>query len=95
MSLDEKTIRHVATLAGLAVSDEQLDPLRSKLNEIVDYFDSLSRLNTRGVVPTSHVHGVVNAFREDIIKTSMPLEDVEAIAPDFATGGFRVPKIVG
>lgn len=94
MSLDANAVRHVAKLAGLAVSPEQVDPLKRELSEILDYVGRLQSVQTRGVVGTSHVHGVVNAFREDIIKSSIPVEEVAKLAPDFTAGGFRVPKII-
>ncbi len=94
MSLDEKAVRHVATLAGLELPDSEVEKVKRELNEILGYVERLQAVDTRGVIPTSHVHGSVNAFREDVIKPSLVIEEVSSNAPDFTSGGFRVPKII-
>lgn len=95
MSISEETVRKVAKLAALELKDDEVHTLRNQLGDILDYVDQLSKLSTEGINPTSHVHGVVNAFRDDIAKESLAVEKLEKIAPDFALGGFRVPKIIG
>lgn len=94
MSLSDETVRHVAKLASLDLSDEEVSEMREQLGEIIEYVNQLSEVATEGVTPTSHVHGVVNTFREDIVKESYSVEEVRALAPDYGLGGFRVPKIV-
>ena len=96
MSLTEKDVRHVARLSAIQLKDEtEVAKYQTELGDILQYVERLSQLQTRGVVPTSHVHGVVNFFRDDIIKDSLPVEELEQIAPDFKNGSFRVPKIIG
>ena len=94
MSLNEKDIRHVARLAALEIADDDIAKFGQELSDIIDYIDKLSTVPTPGVVPTSHVHGVVNAFRDDVIKNSLPQEEVAENAPDWVSGSFRVPKII-
>ena len=94
MSLTDETVRHVAQLASLELSDEETAEMRQQLGEIIEYVNQLSQVSTEGVPPTSHVHGVVNTFREDIAKESFSVEEVRALAPDYGLGGFRVPKII-
>ena len=94
MSLTEVEVRHVAKLASIELSDEQVKTTMGQLNNILDYIDQLSKVNTRGVVPTSHVHGVVNAFRDDVVKEPLPIEAIEQNAPNFKNGCFVVPKII-
>lgn len=94
MSLTEDDVRHVAKLSAIKITEEEIPQLKRDLGDILGYVERLSTLSTHGVEPTSHVHGVVNAFRDDIIKDSFPTEDVSRNAPDFAAGFFRVPKIV-
>ena len=94
MSLDEKTVQHVAKLAALALDENDVEKAKKELSDILDYVNQLSEVNTHGVRPTSHVHGVTNAFRDDIIKDSLAVEDVAKNAPDFGHSGFLVPKIV-
>ncbi len=95
MSLTEKDVRHVARLSALRIEDHELPHYQEQLGDILNYVQSLSELQTRGVLPTSHVHGVVNFFRDDIIKDSLSVDEVEKIAPEFRNGCFRVPKIIG
>ncbi len=94
MSLSDKEVLHVAKLAALAVQPNEVEKLRRELNDILGYFEKLSEVQTRGVLPTSHVHGIVNTFREDVVQDSLPVEKLEQNAPDFIASSFRVPKIL-
>jgi len=87
-------VAHVAELAHLAVSEEELERLRRELNRILDHFAELQKLDTRDVEPTSHAIPMVNVFREDARQDSLPLEAVLQNAPDRAEEFFRVPRIV-
>jgi aspartyl/glutamyl-tRNA(Asn/Gln) amidotransferase C subunit len=94
MTLTEKDIRYIARLGALAVTDDEIKRYQTELGSVFDYIHRLSLADTRGVPPTSHVHGVVNFFREDITKDSFSSETLRELAPDFAGGGFRVPRII-
>jgi len=95
MSIDEKTIRQVAKLARLSLEEGEIPKLQKDLAEILDYAAKLSELATDGVKPTSHVHGDVNVFKEDVSHDSFEAKEIENIAPDFAGNSFRVPKVIG
>ena len=94
MALSEEDVRHVAKLSALEISDADVPALRQTLGDILEYVHRLSTVPTDGIEPMSHVHGVVNAFRDDIIKDSLALADVARNAPDFAGSSFRVPRII-
>lgn len=94
MSLNDKDILHVAKLSALALAPSELEQRKTELNSIIDYIQQLNELNTKGVPPTSHVHGVINFFRDDIVQDSLPVSELEAMAPDFVSSAFRVPKII-
>ena len=94
MSISEETVKKVAKLASLELSNEELERMQRQIGEILDYVDQLSKLNTEGVRATSHVHGAINAFRDDVVKESLTLDKVKSIAPDYRPGGFRVPRII-
>jgi aspartyl-tRNA(Asn)/glutamyl-tRNA(Gln) amidotransferase subunit C len=94
MAISKDTVVHIAKLSGLSLSDVELTKMQGELSDILEHVESLAEVPTDGVPPTSHVHGVVNAFREDITKPSLPIEEVLKMAPDSAHGGFRVPKII-
>ena len=94
MSISEKEVIYVAKLAALQLKDEEVAKTIKELNEILGTIDDLQSISTAGVEPTSHVHGSVNAFRDDIIQDSFTNEQVAEIAPDFENGFFKVPKII-
>ncbi len=87
-------VAHVAELAHLAVSEEELARLQRELNRILDHFAELQELNTDGVEPASHAIPMVNVFREDVRRESLPLDSILQNAPDRADEFFRVPRIV-
>ncbi|MCC6219847.1 MAG: Asp-tRNA(Asn)/Glu-tRNA(Gln) amidotransferase subunit GatC [Deltaproteobacteria bacterium] len=93
-SLSLEQVRNIADLAMLELSEDELLKIQKELNDIFSYVDKLSAVPTRGVVPTSHVHGVTNAFRNDVVKESLDIEKVAQNAPAFDKQGFEVPKIL-
>lgn len=93
-SLTKENVLHIAHLAAIELEEPEVATLQQDLSSILNYVDRLSELNTHGVVPTSHVHGVVNAFRDDVIKPSLSVDEALGNAPDSGNGGFRVPKII-
>ena len=94
MSLEEKEVLHVARLSALALSADEVAGYQHDLNEILQFVNRLNEVPVHGVPPMSHVHGVVNDFRDDIAKDSLSIEDVVQNAPEFRGGGFRVPKVI-
>jgi aspartyl-tRNA(Asn)/glutamyl-tRNA(Gln) amidotransferase subunit C len=95
MSLSEDDVRHIAKLAAIAISDEEIPVIQGQLNDIFASIEKLQEVSTRGVTPTSHVHGVTNISREDVIQDSLSIEALQKNAPDFRNGSFVVPKIIG
>ena len=94
MSLTEKDVKYVAKLSALHLEESEVAKRVEELSAVLEYCQKLSEVSTRGVVPTSHVHGVTNFFREDITKDSFSMEEIEKLTPDFKNGCFRVPKII-
>lgn len=95
MSIDLETIQQVARLSAIDLTKTEEAGLKEDLSTILDYVSQLSAVDTSNIEPTCHVHGVVNALREDLRRESLPLETIEKNAPDFIAGGFRVPKVIG
>ncbi|MCB0358763.1 MAG: Asp-tRNA(Asn)/Glu-tRNA(Gln) amidotransferase subunit GatC [Bdellovibrionales bacterium] len=95
MSLTTEQLRHIAKLAAIRVTDEEIESLGKELNDILAHVDKLGAVTTRGVVPMSHVHGATNFLREDVIRESLPKESIAPNAPRFDEQGFRVPKVIG
>jgi aspartyl-tRNA(Asn)/glutamyl-tRNA(Gln) amidotransferase subunit C len=87
-------VRHVAALAKLALSDEELERSGYELNRILAYFRELQEVDTENVPITSHAIPMVNVLREDESRPSLPAEEVVANAPDGVDVFFRVPRII-
>lgn len=94
MELSRDDVRHVATLARLALGDEEAAGLGRQLSQILTYVQTLNELDTSQVEPTSHVVPMANVWREDEVAPSCDREAILANAPDRAEEFFRVPKII-
>lgn len=94
MSLTREEVEHVARLAHVALSEEDLARFQTQLSQILDYFKILRAVNTDGVPPTSQSLPLENVTRPD--ETLPPLEQgaVLANAPTRSDGYFRVRKIL-
>ncbi len=94
MKITAKEVRHVADLARLELSPEEVELFTGDMNRILDYMDQLDELDTGGVEPTSHVLALKNVFREDVVGESLTVDEVLANAPRREKGHFVVPKII-
>ena len=92
--ISPEDVRHVARLARLALSDDELERMRVEMSAILDYMDKLRSLDTKGVEPTSHAVPLHNVMREDEPTPSLPLDEMLANAPDRDGDTFRVPRII-
>ncbi len=89
VTLDE--VRHVATLARMALTDEELERVRRELNRIMDYFVELQQLDTEGIGDTSHAIPITDVYRQDEIGDTLPAAKIVQNAPDTIENFFRVP----
>jgi aspartyl-tRNA(Asn)/glutamyl-tRNA(Gln) amidotransferase subunit C len=90
--IDRDQVLHVARLARLRLSDEEVGRMTSELSTILDHIEKIEELDLDDVEPTSHVVEVENVLREDEPRPSWPRERILEGAPDVAEGGFRVPS---
>jgi len=95
MALSESEVRHVAMLARLALTDAQVETLRSELNSILGHIDTIQQLDLEGVEPMTHAIPLVNETRCDQPKPSLDREKVMLNAPESEDGAFVIPRIVG
>ena len=91
MAISRDEVLHVARLARLALSDEEIDRLGAQLNAILEAVGKVSELDLADVEPTAHPLDLVNVWAEDEPQSSLPVEDALANAPDREAGFFRVP----
>jgi aspartyl-tRNA(Asn)/glutamyl-tRNA(Gln) amidotransferase subunit C len=90
--LSRDQVLHVARLARLELSEEEVDRFGGELSKVLDYIGTIGELDLEQVPPTSHVVAVENVLREDAPRPSLPVEVALESAPDAAPGGFRVPS---
>lgn len=88
-----ETVRHVAKLARLRLSEEEEKLYAEQLGKIIGYFDELASVDTTGIEPMSHALPVTNVIREDVIVTPPGAEEMLKTAPAREGAFFRVPKI--
>jgi aspartyl-tRNA(Asn)/glutamyl-tRNA(Gln) amidotransferase subunit C len=91
MAISREEVLHVAGLAWLALTDEEIERLTVELDAILDAVGVVSELDLADVPPTSHPLDLVNIWADDAPRPSLPLEDVLANAPDAEDGLFKVP----
>ena len=90
--IDRDQVLHVARLARLRLSDDEVERMASELSTILDHIEKIGELDLEDVDPTSHVAPVENVLRADEPRESWPREQILELAPDPAEGGFRVPS---
>ena len=91
MAITKDEVLHVARLARLALTDEEVERLTAELGAILEAVSKVSELDLSDVPPTSHPLDLVNVWDEDEPRPSLPLEDVFANAPQREGDLFRVP----
>jgi aspartyl-tRNA(Asn)/glutamyl-tRNA(Gln) amidotransferase subunit C len=90
--IDRDQVLHVAKLARLKVTDDEVDRMAEELSKILEHVETMNELDLEGVEPTSHVVDLTNVLREDVPRPGLPREKALEQAPDAADGGFRVPS---
>ncbi|MEI6125567.1 MAG: Asp-tRNA(Asn)/Glu-tRNA(Gln) amidotransferase subunit GatC [Pseudomonadota bacterium] len=94
VKISSKDVEHVAELARLRFNEDELIPCTQQLNSILDYFETLQKVDTRDVPASTHAVTVSNAFREDTLAPSLPSGEALHNAPDAERSCFKVPKII-
>ncbi len=94
MSVDSATVRHIAKLARLAMSDAEVEALVPELNNILGWVEQLGEVDTSGVEPLATVVDQKLRLRDDIVSDGDYRDDVLANAPEAQHGFFAVPKVI-
>ena len=92
--IDERQVAHVAKLARLDLTPEELARFAAQLNHILGYVDELNKLDTANVAPMSHPLDLANVFRDDATRPSLPRDEALAPAPQQRDGFFLVPPVL-
>jgi aspartyl-tRNA(Asn)/glutamyl-tRNA(Gln) amidotransferase subunit C len=94
MSVDKDTVKRVARLARIAVSDEEAEKLKADLNTILGFVEQLNEVDVTGVEPMTAVVAMKAKMREDVVTDGEIAGKVLANAPGGADQFFVVPKVV-
>jgi aspartyl-tRNA(Asn)/glutamyl-tRNA(Gln) amidotransferase subunit C len=94
MTITRGEVQHVARLARLGLSDDEMDRLAAELDHILDAMQALRQLDTSAIPPTAQVIPLRNVMRDDAVRPSWPLEDIVRNAPAMRDGQFLVPPVL-
>ena len=94
MSISDKDMQHLKTLARLELSSEETEDLKHDLNKMLGYFEQIKTLETEGAEELARPIDVYNVFREDKVKPSLPHETAMKLAVEEEGGFFKVPRTI-
>ena len=94
MAISRKEVEHIAHLARLTLTEEEITLYSKQLNDILKYIDKLNELDIDQIEPMSHVLDIINVMREDKHLPSLSREEVMANAPDHDNKHFKVPRVL-
>ncbi len=87
-------VKHIAKLANLTLTEEEITKFEKQLTETLQYIDELNEVDTKNIQPTSQVTGLENVFREDIASSSLSQIDALANGKSHHNGFFQVKGIL-
>jgi len=94
MSVDEKTVRKIASLARIAVTDAEVEAMTGELNNILSWVEQLGEVDTTGIEPLAAVIPNHLRLRADVVTDGDIRDKVLANAPQAEHGFFTVPKVI-
>ncbi|MBC7147770.1 Asp-tRNA(Asn)/Glu-tRNA(Gln) amidotransferase subunit GatC [Ciceribacter selenitireducens] len=94
MSVDLKTVKRVAHLARIALSEDEAERMMGELNGILGFVEQLSEVDVTGVEPMTSVTPMAMKKREDVVTDGGKADDIVANAPETDRNFFLVPKVV-
>jgi aspartyl-tRNA(Asn)/glutamyl-tRNA(Gln) amidotransferase subunit C len=94
-TISREEVKHLAQLARLAVTDQELDVFAGQLDVIIAAVADVTDVASEDVPPTSHAVPLTNVFRQDVVRPGLTQQQALAGAPAAEDGRFRVPRILG
>jgi aspartyl-tRNA(Asn)/glutamyl-tRNA(Gln) amidotransferase subunit C len=95
MAVTLADVEHIAKLAKLEFSPEEMEKFTHQMNDILTYIDTLNELDTTNVEPLSHVIELNNVTREDKVRPSLTPDEALKNAPARTDTMYKVPKVIG
>ena len=94
MAISREQVEHVAHLARLGLSDDEIDQFQQQLSQILGHMQALDAVDTSAIPPTAQVIPVSSVMRDDVVRPSLPVEDVLRNAPRREGDFFKVPPVL-
>jgi aspartyl-tRNA(Asn)/glutamyl-tRNA(Gln) amidotransferase subunit C len=94
-TIDTKTVKYIANLVRLGISEEEAQKFSGQFSSIIDYFNMLNEVDTENVIPASDIANAENVLREDEVKPSMSREEFLKNAPQTERGYIKVLTVLG
>ena len=94
MSISKEEIIHIAKLASLNLSDEEINRYTNDMQDILEFANTIINVNTDSISETIGSAGNYNVFRKDEIKKNISKEELLKNAPSQDEGMFRIPKVI-
>ncbi len=94
MTLDLDEVRHVARLARLRLSDQELQLYRAQLSSVLDHIAKIRELDVEGVEPMAHPSDLTNRLDDDVVDEAMPRDVLLALAPEVEDSFLSVLKVL-
>lgn len=94
MKITTDEVKHIASLARLKLSDEEVEKYAKDLGDIAEFVEKLNEVDVEGISPKAHILDIKNVFRKDELKPSYVREELFRNAPSWEAGCISVPKVV-
>ena len=93
-AISAEEVRHVATLARLLMTDEDIEACQGELDAILGHIETINAVDTEGIEPLAHAIDMTNRLSKDVVAPSLDIEDVLANAPEIEDRYIAVPKVL-
>jgi aspartyl-tRNA(Asn)/glutamyl-tRNA(Gln) amidotransferase subunit C len=93
--LSRDDVEHVAHLARLGLTADEIGLLQGQLNHILDQYAKLAELDTEAILPTAQTIELENILRDDVVVPSLPVDEILRNAPESSGGFVVVPALLG
>jgi aspartyl-tRNA(Asn)/glutamyl-tRNA(Gln) amidotransferase subunit C len=93
--IDTNTVKHMAYLVRLGITEEEARKFSGQFTSIIDYFNMLNEVDTENIPPASDIANAKNILREDVVQPSMNREEFLNNAPQSERGYVKVPTVLG